>query len=172
MRPILLTLALLAGSPVFAGDCPTPKPLTCPQLLAKAEQRHCLPTPQTETAVPCAAVPCAAVPCVPSIVTREVTVPGPERVVTVTNVVVAPPVGHWLLGGGPVYSHGLGVTAVAGYRWPNQWELLIGPTYIPQDSIEGYEIGYKSKCEKGTVFVPPVDAPHPWGAQALVVYAF
>ena len=172
MRATLLVLAL-AVSPAFAGDCPTPPKLTCPQLEAKMEQRHCLPTPQTADAVPCTASPCAVQPCVPSIVTREVTVPGPERVVTVTNVITAPPTGHWLLGGGPVYSHGLGVTAVAGYRWPTHWELLVGPTYVPHDSIEGYEIGYKSRCEqKGTVFVSPVDAPHPWGAQVIAVYAF
>ena len=173
--PILL--AVLLGTSSRAGDCPTPKPLTCEQLLTKAEQRHCLPK-ETATAVPCAAVPCAPAPvtvncpeCKPVVHTEYVSVPVPAIVPT--------PTGKVLFGGGPIYNAGWGLAAVVGYQWGNGWQFIGGPNYIKHDDYAGsvtnctLDSGLASTNHCGCVTLPySVSGRSPWGGQLLLIKAF
>ena len=173
MRRVVLALSLLAGASAFAGDCPTPKQLTCEQLLAKAGQRHCFPK-ETATAVPCAAVPCASspctsvpcqsVPCQPQTVERIVPIPAPPPV----------PHGNWFAGAGPLYSRGWGAEAVVGYKWASGWALMAGPTWVNHDPYSGTVTncnddsrGFHCNCATLPYSASPGSS---WGGTALLLY--
>ena len=173
MKSVVIASCLLAFVSVHAADCPTPKPLTREQLKAKMEQR-CIPEPEKVCPPP--------VECPPPTV---ITVPGPvERTIIYEDVPVYPPAkGHILFGGGPVYFHGLGVTAVAGYQFKNRLQVLAGPMYVPQNGTAGYKGsvtncdnerggGHDSHCATLPYSVPGTSAKTAWGGQLLVVYGF
>jgi hypothetical protein len=172
---VIIILALMYCGKARAADCPTPKPLTCDQLLAKAEQRHCLLTIPKETATaPCVPAPvtvnCPA--CKPVVQTEYVSVP-------VTSIAPAPK-GRALFGGGPIYNAGWGLAAVAGYQWANGWQLIGGPNYIAHDDYAGSvtnctpdDDGRYAPSHCGCVTLPyAVSGRSPWGGQLLIIKAF
>ena len=125
-RAIVIAASIAFALAAHAADCPKPPPLTCEQLRAKLVQR-CEPQPQ---ATPCpTAAPCPACPpppaCPPLAAPTMLEVRVPFQVEVP---VPAQPRGHWLLGGGPMYFHGVGATLVGGYEFKNRVMLLAGPT--------------------------------------------
>lgn len=132
----------------------------------------------------------------PEVVTvvKEVQVPGPERVVTVTKEVPVPgpvqyvekvvtveveaqPKGRFIFGGGPLYTrdkaddHEWGATVVVGHQWPNGIQFLVGPTWTPASDVSGFVTA--PGCEGQPAQVPyNIEGRGPWGAQALVLFAF
>lgn len=162
---ILLGVLVFAVLPAVAADpvCPEPKPTPCERLKVLVAKRCPPEAPVVQIVEHRVEVP---VPGPVREVVREV--PGPERVVEklVIQEVVPKAEGHWLLGGGLLWQHKLGVQAVTGYRWPKGPELLVGPTWTSWDDIDGVAV-------RGCIRIPyQVDAPSPWGATALVVWAF
>lgn len=172
MKAAIIVLAALTAMSALAADCPTPKLLTCEQLLTKAKQRNCLPK-EKETVVPCAIVPCISSPCI-SVPCQ--TVPcTPQIVEKIVPISVKPPVprGNWFAGAGPLYSRGWGVEAVAGYKWANGWMVMGGPTWINHDPYGGTVTNCgKSKCQnRNCTTLPYSVAPgSSWGGTALVLY--
>jgi len=178
---LYILAALFASSALAAEVCPPaciPKSPTCAERIARAKAHGCVVAPEPVVKIVDHQV---VVPCPDRVVTREVQVavptPGPERIVTKTVTITAPPKGHALLGGGPIYSRAGGLTAVAGYQWPNGWMLLGGPTWIPLDPIHGSTTGcVDGNDKKGWCY--PITLPYTaspgsqWGAQMLVIHAF
>lgn len=144
---VAVLLSIVASAPVLAADCPPPKPLTCAQIESLYERRHCGPPREP---VPCAPVPCAPVPCEPVTVTERVEVEVPVPVPSDPIVVFAPQRGGWYAGGGLTYTERLGLTAVAGYRFPRGVMLLAGPTWTPDDDTPDVTV-----TGVGSVNAPP-----------------
>lgn len=140
----LIVPLLVASWAVLAigGDCPPPKPLTCERLDEIYVAKHC--GPPRCSPVPCDSISCnpetcenwpscpQPVACQPSVVVERVEVP----VYADPPVVAVRERGRWLIGGGPVYSNGLGATLLTGYRWPSGMTLLGGPTWLPESDVD------------------------------------
>lgn len=179
MRRLLLTICctFFLASATWASDCPdcpAPKPLSCERLKA-LEAIRCQPespkpcavqpcATQPCGAVPCAAVPCKAVDCAPTVVTAYVNTTTP-----------AAPKGHLLLGAGPMWSHrDWGATAIVGYQFKSGWQIQAGPTWQPHRAVSGTVNPCDNQDGKAWCVDIPfhVERRPPWGAQALLVYAF
>jgi hypothetical protein len=178
-----MLVVLTVGALALAADpvCPPPKPPkppTCAERIARAKANGCIIQPAPETVTVTKEVP---VPGPERLVTKEVPVPvpGPERVVTQTVTVEVPakPKGHALVGLGPMWFHDWGATAVAGYQFKNGWQIQGGPTWMPQHDINGTVNPCDDYDERGRgawCYAVPFQVPakSPWGAQVLVLYVF
>lgn len=180
MRLVTIGFAMFTSFAVMAGDCPTPKPLSCDRILQLKELR-CPPD------APCLTVVCPPIVTCPDCPNCPIT-PTPEPTIKYIfqDAPMPKPVGHPLFGGGPVYFHGMGLTAVAGYQFTNGWQILGGPMWIPQNSVapsngsvhgciddDDYTKNNGSHdCITLPYTIPGQNAKHPWGAQVLAVYAF
>ena len=175
MRALAAVVALLLTSAAFAADpCPPeckPKSPTCAERQARFTKNCPVPV---ETKIVDHEVPVPfPVPGPEKIVTRTVDVPGPERIVQVE--VPAKETGHWLVGGGPLWNDGWGVTAVGGYQWSTGWQIVLGPTWTAHEGHNGAVntcSGYSFHgCENQAI---PYHIPEPahLGGSALILYRF
>ena len=166
---VFILLCVIGFVVANAADCPTPKPLTCEQLKTKMDQR----CPTEPKATPCP----PQHECQPCVVCQPCPTPLPPKEIVIREryevLVPEAPKGHWLAGAGPVYFHGVGLTAGGGYEWKNGWMIFGGPMYVPQNDIPPYYGEVKPKKGCPVPFVAPGnEAPHPWGGQVLVIKAF
>ena len=188
IRFAFLAVVALVGSPLFAGDCPTPKPLNCKRLHTLAQQRHCLEakTEAAPVAAPCKAEPCIHTDCLP-VNCLPVDCTPTEKVVTAFLPAPAPaPHGEWLAGGGPLYQAGWGLQAVVGYKFASGWQLMGGPNWVRHDATHGVipcapSNGHDSHNKGGDhdshggACAPigySVPAASPWGGTVLLTHGF
>jgi len=179
MKLVFLAAVLLAGGDAHATDCPPPKPLTCEQLLSKAEQRHCFP--QKAAATPVVVAPCAHPPCPPPLITVNCPECKPVTVEKYT-VIEKEPVsrGNWFAGAGPIYVDAWGASAAVGYRWANGWAFMAGPTWLDRESYSGSATNCRNTGGggPGSHGCPCVTLPYSvepgsaWGANAMLIYNF
>ena len=184
MRLVTIGFVMFTSFAVMAGDCPNPKPLSCDRILQLKELR-CPPDAPCPINIPCpVATVCPPITTCPDCPTPITPLPIIEYIFQ--DAPMPKPVGHPLFGGGPVYFHGLGLTAVAGYQFTNGWQIIGGPMWVPQNSIapnsgttygcvdddskHGHHGDYD--CMTLPYTVPGKNAKDPWGAQILVIYAF
>ena len=163
----LLTAALV--TPALAANCPV---LTCEQLKARVAQR-CPPEAPCPTAEPVVAKTPAECPPPP------VCPPPPPPVVNNVPYPVftpVPPVGHALVGFGPIWFHDWGATVVGGYQFASGWQLQGGPVWIEQRDVNGTINPCDSKGLDAAAwcYQTPfhVEAKSPWGAQVLLIKTF
>jgi len=166
---VFLALPLVAN----AADCPTPKRLTCEQLAAKMDAR--CPKGYMKEFPDCTCPKCSSAEKeivkveVPG---PEVKVPGPITIIYQDVPVPAKPTGHGFAGLGATYFHGVGLAAIVGYKWPNGWMLMGGPTWTPQNDTLGYDDVAMKGCVKIPYSTPGHEGDRPLGAQVFVAHTF
>lgn len=188
MKLVLALVTALTLTPLLAEtcpECPVPKSPTCSERIARAKAHGCVLAPEIVTVT-------KEVPGPERIVVKEVftQVPGPVKIVKepfpVYTEVAAK--GHFILGGGPMYFHDMGSktanwggTVVVGYQTKGGLQFQVGPTYMRRNGVDGTVTGCRSGEPNAATLWPPicdvaipyhVDGGTPWGAQALILFAF
>jgi hypothetical protein len=176
----------LAQEPQTTQKCPTPKPLSCQRLKALLDERcggwntgggsapKCPPgaaeaprtadpAPKGPEARPCPVCPVAGLVAAP-----------PARVIRETLIVnELDHKGHFGVGLGPAYFHGIGAQLFGGYKFASShWEVGANVLYVPQNDVPEYDGVAVKGCHKIPFVVPSQEAPHPWGAGLMAVYWF